>query len=132
MVSVVLIKVLVRLLVIVLFTGLLSLGIWHISNFLRLPSKRRTTANALIVSSIVGGFLLITGLVLLIVPSLGSNTVLKSVLVIANLAILTSMTKLFYQCSWKKSFQALGMVVLGSLVLGVLVGMLLGIIEQII
>ncbi len=130
MASLVLVKVLVRILTTLLFSGLLTFVLWHAARYLKLPQKRQTTGVALTIASIVGGFVLITGLVLILIPSLGALAQLKALLVLANMTIFISMIKLFYQCSWKKALQVWGASLIAMIVLGVFVGIVLGIIEQ--
>ena len=129
--SPILVKVIVRILSVLLFTGLLTLVLWHAARFLNLPSKRQTTANAFYIAALVGGFILITGLVLILVPQLGESEGLRWILVIANMVIFVSMIRLFYQCSWKKTFQTWGFSLASMIVLGVFVGIFLGIVDAI-
>jgi hypothetical protein len=126
----ILLQLLLRTVTVTLFTGLLSFVLFHAASYLKFPRKGLHYSNALYVSGILGGFVLITGLVLLLVPVLAESAFLRVLLVVSNMLILVSMIKLFYKVSWKKAFYGWGTAIIALLFLGVLVGIVLGVFEQ--
>ena len=116
--------VIINVVMVLLFAGFLAMVLFHVSNFLSFPSKRRGILNAVIISSIVQGFVLLSGLLILLLPSLGKNGLLRMLIMLITLGLLLSMIKLFYQVSWRKSFNASIITVISILVISVLVGIL--------
>jgi MFS family permease len=123
-------SILLRIITVGLFSGLLSLVLFHIANHLKYPKKQNTYSNALYVSLVVGGFVLITGILLLLAPSLGESVGLRVFLVLANMGILVSMIKYLYKTGWKNAFYGWGLSIIAMLFLGVLVGIFVGVMEQ--
>lgn len=122
----------IRLLSVLLSSGIIVMLLLHIARFLEFPKKSNTLTNAVFVSGIVGAFVFITGTILLLIPSLGESVVMGTLLSIANLVILTCMVKLFYQTSWKNSLYSLGLILISMIVLGVIVGIILGVVQNLV
>ena len=111
----------INVVMVLLFACFLAMVLYHVSNFLSFPSKRRTILNAMIISAIVQGFVLLSGLITLL-SNLSKSGLLRILIMLVTLGLLMSMIKLFYQVSWKKSFNALIITVISILVISVLVG----------